>query len=105
MKKEHVKRKRPIPDSSLNDTVPQFCLDCAKYASCDLSHDEQLRERCPLLQEDIPLFYRNSDGYPDPTAYYALRNVERERKRRNKAEQHKNPKDSKPRHNTQVAHY
>ena len=55
-------RKSPYPDTYLNDTIPQFCKECVKYSTCSLCRDEQLRERCPLLQEDILLFYRNSEG-------------------------------------------
>ncbi len=102
--------KRPYPDPHLNDTVPKFCKDCAKYASCNLYHDEHLRDECSLLKDDAPITYRNSEGYADPTTFYALRNVEREKKRKTKGtpdrrkEQHK-PDPSKPRHNTQVVHY
>ncbi len=70
-----------------HDNAPRFCRDCTKYASCDLCHDEQLRENCTLLQDNTPLTYRNSEGYADPTTYHALRNVERERRAKRKAEQ------------------
>lgn len=90
--------------------IPQICQDCAKFASCNLYHDEQLREQCPLLQDDTPLSYRNSEGYSDPTTFFALRNVEREQKRKAKRapDQRKaQPQNEKrkPRHNTQVVHY
>ncbi len=94
--------RKPYPDTYLNDMVPQFCKECAKYATCTLCHDEQLREHCPLLQEDIPLFYKNSEGYSDPTTFFALRNVEREKKRKN--DKRKN-EQYKPKHNTQVIRY
>ena len=97
--------KRPYPDTYLNDTVPQFCKECAKYSYCTLCHDEQLRERCPLLQEDIPLFYKNSEGYSDPTTFFALRNVEREQKRKAKGIPDQRKEQRKPKHNTQVTHY
>ena len=102
-----MSRKKPYPDTYLNDTVPQFCKECAKYAHCDLCHDEQLRERCPLLKEDIPLFYKNSEGYADPTTFFALRNVEREQKRKAQKAKSRQDKPSKPkpRHDTQVIHY
>ena len=102
-----MSRKKPYPDTYLNDTVPQFCKECAKYAYCELCHDEQLRERCPLLQEDIPLFYKNSEGYADPTTFFALRNVEREQKRKAQKAKSRQDKPSKPksRHVTQVVHY
>ena len=68
-----------------------FCERCAKRAGCTLYLDERLRETCE------PLRYRNHEGYADPTAYYALLSIERERKRRAQA------KKRRPR--TQVARY
>ncbi len=59
-------------------SVPQYCRDCAKYKYCNKCHDEHLREDCQLLEDDAPLSFRNSEGYADPTAYYALLNVDKE---------------------------
>lgn len=53
-----------------------FCSDCARAAYCTRQYDEDQRNRCPILNgDDEPLCYRNSEGYSDPTAYFALRNV------------------------------
>ena len=77
--------------------APAFCERCAKRAGCTLYLDERLREMCELLDDRKPLRYRNHEGYADPTAYYALLSIERERKRRAQA------KKRRPR--TQVAYY
>lgn len=75
-----------------------FCERCAKRAGCTLYTDERLREACELLDDRKPLSYRNHEGYTDPTAYYALLNIERERKRGQRPLQKRRPR-------TQVAHY
>ncbi|MDO4741724.1 MAG: hypothetical protein Q4A66_13735 [Eubacteriales bacterium] len=76
----------------------QFCRDCAKYAACTRRMDERQTAECPFLkEEEEPLRYRNSEGYPDPTAYFALRNAMR------KPKQEKKDKSRRPR--TQVVHY
>ena len=71
------------------------CARCAKSAGCPLQYDEDRRAQCPILNADNePLRYRNSEGYSDPTAFFALRNVMRK------------PKAAKKRHpRTQVVHY
>ena len=71
------------------------CECCAKGASCPLQYDEERRAQCPILNADNePLRYRNSEGYSDPTAFFALRNVMRK------------PKAAKKRHpRTQIVHY
>ena len=71
------------------------CECCAKGAGCLLQYDEERRAQCPILSADNePLRYRNSEGYPDPTAFFALRNVMRK------------PKAAKKRHpRTQIVHY
>ena len=78
-----------------------FCGCCAKSASCPLQYDEERRAKCPILNADNePLRYRNSEGYSDPTAFFALRNVMRPTVLRHK------PKAEKKRHHwTQVIHY
>ena len=75
-----------------------FCSDCANTARCTRQFDEEQCRRCPILYgDDEPLSYRNSEGYSDPTAYFALRNVMKKPKPRKKE------KLRRPR--TQVVHY
>ena len=71
------------------------CECCAKSAGCPLQYDEERRAQCPILNADNePLRYRNSEGYSDPTAFFALRSAMRK------------PKEAKKRHpRTQVVHY
>ena len=71
------------------------CGCCAKSAGCPLQYDEERRAQCPILNADNePLRYRNSEGYSDPTAFFALRSAMRK------------PKAAKKRHpRTQVIHY
>ena len=77
------------------------CVDCPRSACCILQYDENQRAQCPILNADNePLRYRNSEGYPDPTAFFALRNVMRPTVKRHKA---KAEKKHHPR--TQVIHY
>lgn len=71
-----------------------FCTDCARIACCTRQYDEEQRARCPILNDDEPLRYRNTEGYSDPTAFFALRSAMRK------------PKEAKKRHpRTQVVHY
>ena len=66
------------------------CERCAKGAGCTLQYDEDQYSKCPILNADNePLRYRNSEGYSDPTAYFALRNVMKDSKK-----QRKQPKDT-----------
>ena len=77
------------------------CECCAKGAGCLLQYDEERRAQCSILNADNePLHYRNSEGYPDPTAFFALRNVMKPAKLNHKA---KAEKKHHPR--TQVIHY
>ena len=71
------------------------CECCAKSVSCPLQYDEERRAQCPILNADNePLRYRNSEGYSDPTAFFALRSAMRK------------PKAAKKRHpRTRVVHY
>ena len=71
------------------------CVDCSRSACCILQYDENQRAQCPILNADNePLRYRNSEGYSDPTAFFALRSAMRK------------PKAAKKRHSrTQVVHY
>ena len=77
------------------------CVDCPRSACCILQYDENQRAQCPILNADNePLRYRNSEGYSDPTAFFALRNVMKPAVQRHKA---KAEKKHHPR--TQVIHY
>ena len=77
------------------------CECCAKSASCPLQYDEDQYSKCPILNADNePLRYRNPEGYSDPTAFFALRNVMKPAglKHKSKAEKRHQPR-------TQVIHY
>ena len=77
------------------------CDRCAKGSGCTLQYDEERRAQCPILDAgDEPLRYRNSEGYSDPTAFFALRNVMKPAVLRHRA---KAEKKHHPR--TQVIHY
>ena len=77
------------------------CECCAKSTSCPLQYDEERHAQCPILDAgDEPLRYRNSEGYSDPTAFFALRSVMKPSRLNHKA---KNEKKRHPR--TQVVHY
>ena len=77
------------------------CDGCSKSASCTLQYDDEQRTQCPSLNADNePLRYRNSEGYSDPTAFFALRNVMKPVRLKQK------PKGEKKHHpRTQVIHY
>ena len=65
-------------------------------------------QRCPLDDPEARLTYRNTEGYADPTCFYALCNVLRgEKKRHRSRDQPRKQKTkwAKKRHNTQVIHY
>ena len=77
------------------------CECCAKSVNCPLQYDEERRAQYPILNADNePLRYRNSEGYSDPTAFFALRNVMKPAglKHKSKAEKKHHPR-------TQVIHY
>ena len=77
------------------------CKDCTRSSYCIRQYDEEQRTSCPILNADNePLRYRNSEGYSDPTAFFALRNVMKPAKLNYKA---KAEKKRRPR--TQVIHY
>ena len=77
------------------------CERCAKSTSCPLQYDEDQYSKCPILSADNePLRYRNSEGYSDPTAFFALRSVMKPSRLNHKA---KAEKKHHPR--TQVVHY
>ena len=70
-----------------------YCDECAHRKICTLQFAENKCSTCPILKgEDEPILYRNSEGYSDPTAYFALRDVVREEKR------HHNANRTKKRH-------
>ena len=77
------------------------CECCAKSVSCPLRYDEDQYSKCPILNADNePLRYRNSEGYSDPTAFFALCKVMKPARPKHKA------KAEKKRHpRTQVVHY
>ena len=78
-----------------------FCGCCAKSAGCPLQYDEERRAKCPILNADNePLHYRNSEGYSDPTAFFALRKVMKPARPK-----HKSKAEKKRRPRTQVIHY
>lgn len=75
-----------------------FCSDCANAARCTRQFDENQRARCPVLNgDDEPLCYRNSEGYSDPTAYFALLNAMKKPEQKEKEKQRRS--------RTQVVHY
>jgi len=77
------------------------CERCVKSAGCPLQYDEDQYSRCPILNADNePLRYRNPEGYSDPTAFFALRNVMKPTVLR-----HKPKAEKKSHHWTQVIHY
>ena len=77
------------------------CVDCSRSACCILQYDENQRAQCPILNADNePLRYRNSEGYSDPTAFCALRNVMKPARPK-----HKSKAEKKRYHWTQVIHY
>lgn len=77
------------------------CVDCPRSACCILQYDENQRAQCPILNADNePLRYRNPEGYSDPTAFFALRNVMRLTVQRHKAKA-----EIKHHPRTQVIHY
>ena len=82
------------------------CTDCSRSTYCIRQYDEEKRTRCPILNGDEPLRYRNSEGYSDPTAFFALRNVMKATKPKKKTKAVNKPKSKKKRHpRTQVVHY
>ena len=65
-------------------------------------------QRRPLDDPESRLTYKNTEGYADPTCFYALCNVLREEKKQHRSrDQPRNQKMkwAKKRHNIQVIHY
>ena len=82
------------------------CTDCSRSTYCIRQYDEEKRTRCPILNDDEPLRYRNTEGYSDPTAFFALRNVMKATKPKKKTKAANKLKGKKKRHpRTQVVHY
>ena len=83
------------------------CNDCTRSSYCIRQYDEEQRASCPILNADNePLRYRNSEGYSDPTAFFALRNVMKATKPKKKTKAANKLKGKKKRHpRTQVVHY
>ena len=77
------------------------CECRAKGTNCPQQYDEERRAKCSILNADNePLRYRDSEGYSDPTAFFALHNVMKPTVLRHK------PKAEKKHHpRTQVIHY
>ena len=77
------------------------CNDCTRSSYCIRQYNEKERASCPILNADNePLRYRNSEGYSDPTAFFALRNVMKPTVLR-----HKPKAEIKHHPRTQVVHY
>ena len=82
------------------------CTDCSRSTYCIRQYDEEKRTRCPILNDDEPLRYRNTEGYSDPTAFFALRNAMKATKPKKKKKVADKPNGKKERHpRTQVVHY
>lgn len=65
-------------------------------------------QRYPLDDPEARLTYKNTEGYADPTCFYALCNVLREKKKQHRSRDQprkQKRKWAKKRHNTQVIHY
>ena len=60
-------------------------------------------QRCPLDDPEARLTYKNTEGYADPTCFYALCNVLREEKKQHRSRDQ--PRKQKKRHSIQVIHY
>ena len=84
-----------------------FCTDCTRGSYCTRQYDEEQRARCPILNADNePLRYRNTEGYSDPTAFFALRNAMKATTPKKKTKAVNKPKSKKKCHpRTQVVHY
>ena len=68
-----------------------YCDECVHRRTCTLQFEENRRTACPILKgDDEPILYRNSEGYSDPTAYFALRDVARDEKRKRRNAQRGN---------------
>lgn len=50
---------------------------------------------CPLDDPEARLSYRNTEGYADPTCFYALRNVMHQEKKQHRSRDQPNKKNYK----------
>ena len=83
-----------------------FCDECPHRRTCTLQFDESGRESCPVLNgNDEPLYYRNSEGYSDPTAFLALRSAMRSDMRKERSKVHRQTCCGKKHHKVQVVRY
>lgn len=60
-------------------------------------------QRCPLDDPEARLSYKNTEGYADPTCFFALCNVMRQEKKQHLSRDQ--PRKQKKRHRIQVIHY
>ena len=58
---------------------------------------------CPLDDPEARLTYKNTEGYADPTCFFALCNVMRQEKKQHRSRDQ--PRKQKKRHRIQVIHY
>ena len=60
-------------------------------------------QRCPLDDPEARLSYKTTEGYADPTCFFALCNVMRQEKKQHRSRDQ--PRKQKKRHRIQVIHY
>ena len=60
-------------------------------------------QRCLLDDPEARLSYKNTEGYADPTCFFALCNVMRQEKKQHRSRDQ--PRKQKKRHSIQVIHY
>ena len=60
-------------------------------------------QRRPLDDPEARLTYKNTEGYADPTCFFALCNVMRQEKKQHRSRDQ--PRKQKKRHSIQVIHY
>ena len=65
--------------------------------------DTGKEQRCPLDDPEARLSYKNTEGYADPTCFFALYNVMRQEKKQHRSREQ--PRKQKKRHRIQVIHY
>ena len=65
--------------------------------------DTGREQPCPLDDPEARLTYKNTEGYADPTCFFALCNVMRQEKKQHRSQDQ--PRKQKKRHRIQVIHY
>lgn len=65
--------------------------------------DTGKEQRCPLDDPEARLSYKNTEGYADPTCFFALYNVMRQEKKQHRSRDQ--PRKQKKRHRIQVIYY